>query len=46
GCIAGALSFAEYEAGLREAGLQRIEIVTTQAVGDGMHSAIVRAVKP
>ncbi len=46
GCIAGALSFAEYEAGLREAGLERIEIVTTQAFGDGMHSAIVRAVKP
>ena len=46
GCIAGALSFAEYEAGLRDAGLDRIEIVTTQAFGDGMHSAIIRAVKP
>jgi arsenite methyltransferase len=46
GCIAGALSFREYRAGLRDAGLTDIEIVPTHALADGMHSAIVRAVKP
>ncbi|MFJ2898163.1 arsenite methyltransferase [Streptomyces sp. NPDC087218] len=46
GCIAGALSFAEYRAGLAAAGFTDIEIVPTHAVADGMHSAIVRAAKP
>ncbi|WP_326671371.1 arsenite methyltransferase [Streptomyces canus] len=46
GCIAGALSFAEYRAGLAAAGFTGIEIVPTHQVADGMHSAIVRAVKP
>ncbi|MFI2761757.1 arsenite methyltransferase [Streptomyces echinatus] len=46
GCIAGALSFAEYRQGLEAAGFTDIEITPTHAVADGMHSAIVRAVKP
>jgi SAM-dependent methyltransferase len=46
GCIAGALSFAEYRAGLVAAGFTGIEIVPTHQVADGMHSAIVRATKP
>ncbi|MFJ8825458.1 arsenite methyltransferase [Streptomyces sp. NPDC102467] len=46
GCIAGALSFAEYRAGLEAAGFTSIEINPTHAVADGMHSAIVRAMKP
>ncbi|MFE1754351.1 arsenite methyltransferase [Streptomyces anandii] len=46
GCIAGALSFAEYRAGLRAAGFTGIEIVPTHPVADGMHSAIIRATKP
>ncbi|MEI5519659.1 arsenite methyltransferase [Streptomyces brasiliscabiei] len=46
GCIAGALSFAEYRAGLEEAGFSDIEITATHPVADGMHSAIVRATKP
>jgi SAM-dependent methyltransferase len=46
GCIAGALSFAEYHAGLSAAGLSNISITPTHAVGDGLVSAIVRATKP
>jgi arsenite methyltransferase len=46
GCIAGALSFSEFEAGLRAAGLADVEIVPTHLVADGIASAIVRARKP
>jgi arsenite methyltransferase len=46
GCIAGALSFEEYELGLRDAGLANISVVSTHAVAEGMHSAIIRATKP
>ncbi|MGJ5754834.1 methyltransferase family protein [Streptomyces puniciscabiei] len=46
GCIAGALSFAEYRAGLEAAGFTGVEITPTHSVADGMHSAIVRATKP
>ncbi|KUN09271.1 arsenite S-adenosylmethyltransferase [Streptomyces yokosukanensis] len=46
GCIAGALSFAEYREGLEAAGFTAIEITPTHAVADGMHSAVVRASKP
>ncbi|MDH6581878.1 arsenite methyltransferase [Streptomyces sp. SAI-133] len=46
GCIAGALSFAEYRTGLEAAGFTDIEITPTHPVADGMHSAIVRATKP
>jgi ubiquinone/menaquinone biosynthesis C-methylase UbiE len=45
GCIAGAPSFAEYRDGLARAGFTGITITPTQQVGDGMHSAIIRAVK-
>ncbi len=46
GCIAGALSFEEYRAGLTAAGLSGIEVVPTHEVADGMFAAIVRATKP
>jgi arsenite methyltransferase len=46
GCIAGALSVTEYRDGLAAAGFADIEITPTHQVADGMHSAIVRAVKP
>ena len=46
GCIAGALSRGEYEAGLREAGLEDVSITPTHAAADGMWSAIIRAAKP
>ena len=46
GCIAGALSMAEYEQGLLAAGFVDVEITTTHEVADGMHSAIVQARKP
>jgi arsenite methyltransferase len=46
GCVAGALSFGEFEAGLRAVGLADVSVTPTQAVGDGLHSAIVKAVKP
>ncbi|MEV6901997.1 arsenite methyltransferase [Amycolatopsis sp. NPDC051372] len=46
GCIAGALSFAEYRHGLEAAGFTGIEIAPTHPIADGMHSAIIRATKP
>jgi arsenite methyltransferase len=46
GCIAGALTFTEYRTGLVAAGFTRVEIVPTHPVGDGMHSAVIRATKP
>ena len=45
GCIAGALSKSEYEAGLDAAGFENVEVVFTHEVADGMHGAIVKAVK-
>ena len=45
GCIAGALSFSEYEKGLRETGFHSIAITPTHEVADGMHAAIVRAIR-
>jgi arsenite methyltransferase len=45
GCIAGALSFGEYRAGLAAVGLTDIEITPTHAVADGLHGAIVKATK-
>jgi arsenite methyltransferase len=45
GCIAGALSFGEYRAGLESAGLIDIEIKSTHRVADGMHAVIVKARK-
>jgi arsenite methyltransferase len=46
GCIAGALSFAEYRAGLDAVGLVDIELTPTNSAADGLHSAIIRATKP
>ena len=45
GCIAGALSRAEYVEGLRAAGFDDVSVEFTHRVADGMHSAIVKAVK-
>jgi len=46
GCIAGALSFAEYEAELVRAGFVDVGVTPTHQVADGMFGAIVRATKP
>ncbi|HET9213844.1 MAG TPA: arsenite methyltransferase, partial [Gaiellaceae bacterium] len=43
GCIAGALSKREYEAGLQAAGLEEVSVGFTHEVADGMHGAIVKA---
>ena len=45
GCIAGALSFSEYKTGLEAAGFRNISITPSHEVADGMHSAIVKAIK-
>jgi arsenite methyltransferase len=45
GCIAGALSKGEYEAGLEAAGFEQISVEFTHRVADGMHGAIVKARK-
>jgi len=45
GCIAGALSVGEYEAGLEAAGFEEIGVEFTHQVADGMHGAIVKATK-
>jgi arsenite methyltransferase len=45
GCIAGALSSSEYTDGLRAAGFDDISVEFTHEVADGMHGAIVKAVK-
>ena len=46
GCIAGALSFSEYESGLRKAGFVDISVSPTHDVAEGMFSAIVKASRP
>ncbi len=46
GCIAGALSFAEYGEGLESAGFTDVEVAPTHEVTDRMFGAIVRARKP
>jgi arsenite methyltransferase len=45
GCIAGALSFSEYEEGLRAAGFVDVSITPTHQAAEGLHSAIVKATK-
>lgn len=45
GCIAGALSFSEYADGLRAAGFEDVTVAPTHSVADGMHGAIVKAVR-
>jgi len=46
GCIAGALSRSEYLAGLAAAGFTDASVTFTNEAAPGMHSAIIRAVKP
>jgi arsenite methyltransferase len=46
GCIAGALSKIEYEAQLAAAGFADISVRFTHEVGDGLHSAIIKANRP
>jgi SAM-dependent methyltransferase len=46
GCIAGALSRSEYVAGLAAAGFEQVSVAFTHQVGDGLHSAIIKATKP
>ncbi|MCD4527001.1 arsenite methyltransferase [Nocardioides sp. cx-173] len=46
GCIAGALSRAEYLAGLSAAGFVDAEVEFTHEAVPGMHGAIIRASKP
>jgi SAM-dependent methyltransferase len=46
GCIAGALSMREYRDGLAAAGFTDAEITVTHEAAEGMHAAIIRAVKP
>jgi arsenite methyltransferase len=45
GCIAGALSFSEFEQGLKAVGLLNVSVTPTHPVADGMYSAIVKATK-
>ena len=45
GCIAGALSKSEYEVGLEAVGFENISVEFTHEVADGIHGAIVKAVK-
>ena len=46
GCIAGALSRAEYLGGLTAAGFADASVTFTAEPAPGLHSAIIRAVKP
>jgi len=46
GCIAGALSRAEYLDGLAAAGFTGASVTFTHEAAPGLHSAIIRAVKP
>jgi arsenite methyltransferase len=46
GWIAGALSRTEYEQGLAAAGFEQVSVTFTHQVADGLHSAIIKAVKP
>ncbi len=46
GCIAGALSFSEFESGLVAVGLSDVSVTPTHSVAEGMHSAIIKATKP
>jgi SAM-dependent methyltransferase len=45
GCIAGALSQEEYEAGLEAAGFDHVSVTFTHEVAESMHGAIVKGVK-
>jgi arsenite methyltransferase len=45
GCIGGALSTSEYTAGLERAGFTDVTVTFTHEVADGLHAAIVQAVR-
>jgi SAM-dependent methyltransferase len=45
GCIAGALSFSEFEQGLKAVGLSEVSVTPTHPVAEGMYSAIIKATK-
>jgi arsenite methyltransferase len=45
GCIAGALSKGEYVNGLEETGFTDVSVEFTHEVADGMHAAVVKALK-
>jgi arsenite methyltransferase len=45
GCIAGALSFGEFERGLRAAGFVDISITSMDEPIPGMHNAVIKATK-
>jgi ubiquinone/menaquinone biosynthesis C-methylase UbiE len=46
GCVAGALSRSEYLSGLATAGFADASVTFVSEAVPGMHSAIIRAVKP
>jgi arsenite methyltransferase len=46
GCVAGTLTQAEYQQLLVAAGFSDVTITTTSHAADGLHSAIVQAMKP
>lgn len=46
GCVAGALSRAEYQRELAAAGFTDVTLRFTHEVADGLHGAIIRAVRP
>jgi arsenite methyltransferase len=46
GCVAGALTEAEFRAALRDAGLEDVEIRETHRVHEHAAAAIIRAHKP
>jgi arsenite methyltransferase len=45
GCIAGALTKSEWEVGLEAVGFENISVEFTHEVADGIHGAIIKAVK-
>jgi arsenite methyltransferase len=46
GCITGAMSIGEYQAGLEAAGFEDVSVTFTHEITDGIHGAIVKARKP
>jgi SAM-dependent methyltransferase len=46
GCVVGALRVSEYTHDLRASGFVDVSIAFTSDVGDGVHNAIVKAIKP
>jgi arsenite methyltransferase len=45
GCIAGALTKSEWEVGLQAVGFENVSVEFTHEVADGIHGAIIKAVK-